>query len=134
MFTLMSCDDGGSNSYAPVYGKMLFNPSVAAPGDSVTVSVEQAQKGYGLESTTYSWSIRYYVETEDGTLRDSIQTFSKHTNYDGTDNGDPTLRFYLPTNCVGRSVAVSLHANFSAYIGNTLFLQASKSGSLPLKD
>ena len=133
-FVLTACgDDGPKESYAPVYGKMLFNPSPAIIGDSVTVTVEQLQKGYGLEKTTYSWSFRYYIQTEDGQQKDTTEVHSSRTNYDGRDNGDPSIRFYVPDNCVGGNINVTLQAEFSGYVGNALFLQASKNGTLSIQ-
>ena len=126
----MSCGDDYTDSYAPVYGKMVFAPTRAILGDSVTVTVEQAQKGHGLEKTTYTWSFKYGYETEDGAVRDTTEVFTQHTNYDGTYDGDPTIRFLVPANCASRNISVSLYATFSGYIGNALFLQANKSGTL----
>lgn len=131
---LTACgDDGPKESYAPVYGKMLFNPNPAVTGDSVTVTVEQLQKGYGLEKTTYSWSFHYYIQNEEGQEKDTTEYLSYRTNYDGRDSSDPSIRFYVPANCVGRHIDVTLQAAFSGYVGNALFLQASKNGTLSIQ-
>lgn len=131
---LAACgDDEPKESYAPVYGKMVFNPTRAVVGDSLTVTVEQLQKGYGLEKTTYTWSFRYYFLTDDGQERDTTEVHSYRTNYDGRDSSDPSIRFYVPDNCVGRTIDVSLQAAFSGYVGNALFLQANKNGAVSIQ-
>lgn len=133
-FALTGCGDDDSESYAPTYGKMVFNPNPAAVGDSVNVVVEQTRKGYGLEKTTYSWTITFGIMEEDGTLRDSVRTITHTTNYDGLDNSDPKVGFTIPSNCVSRNATVSLSATFSGYIGNNLFLKANKTGTLTVTD
>jgi len=130
-----ACSNDDSSSYAPVYGSMTFNPSPATPGDSVTATVEQKSLGYGLEKTTYTWTIKYGVLTEDGVQKDTSLVLTKKTNYDGYENGhdNPSIRFLIPSNCTSRNASVSLSATFSGYIGNTLFCQANKSGTLSIK-
>ena len=131
-FALMACGDDYEESYAPRYGNMQFNPAQATPGDSVTVTVEQAQLGYGLEKTTYTWNIKYGFRTEEGAVKDTIVTIVQKTNYDGYPDGhdNPSARFLVPANCESRFVSVTLNATFSGYIGNALFLAANKSGNL----
>ena len=99
---------------------------------TMTVTVEQAQLGYGLEKTTYTWNIKYGIRTEEGAVKDTIVTIVQKTNYDGYPDGhdNPSARFLVPANCESRFVSVTLNATFSGYIGNALFLAANKSGNL----
>ena len=131
-FALTACGDDYEDSYAPQYGNMVFNPTRATPGDSVKVTVEQARLGHGLEKTTYTWSIKYGFLNEEGAVQDTIVTIVQKTNYDGYPEGhdNPSARFLVPENCESRQVSVTLNATFSGYIGNTLFLSATKGGTL----
>ncbi len=131
IFSLTSCDDDSvPYSAAPRYGKMVFDPAIATPGDSVTVTVEQTQKGVSLISTTYKWTFRYSYEAEPGVVKDTTEVISQHTNYDAMGQADPSVRFLVPDNCESRFVSVTLNATFSGYSGPTLFFQATKSGTL----
>ena len=134
MLALTACDESDVPlSAAPRYGNMVFNPTMATPGDSVTVTVEQAKKGVSLESTNYTWRISYGFETEEGDAKDTIVVLHQHTNYDAAGQADPSVRFLVPSNCSSRFVSVSLLGEFSGYSGPTLFFQATKTGTLSVR-
>ncbi|MCR5820759.1 MAG: hypothetical protein K6F94_07450 [Bacteroidaceae bacterium] len=129
----VACSEKAEDSYPPVYERMTFTPSTAHPGDSVTATVIQSSKGHGLASTDYVWRISYTYLVADMAARDTTVQISQHTNYDGLDNGNPTLKFLVPENCVSSSVTVRLNADFDSYIGYVLYMKQEKSGVLPIR-
>lgn len=126
LLSLSSCEKNDYSSYPPTWKGFQFtcNDQVVNPrtgifaGDVITLTALQDQKGHLINGTTYNWDVIVPVLQEDGLIYKNDTIFSKsiHTNYDGTDNGDPSIKFTIPTNALGQSVVI-----FSAiysYSGN----------------
>ncbi len=108
---LIGCDDGGS-SYPPTYKGFSYWPNPVHPGDSVVITAVQAKKGHYLNAVDYSFSMKITMDIGGETV-DSTLTYSHHTNYDGTDNGDPSWAFLLPQNTRSGSYTCSFNARWS---------------------
>ncbi len=109
---LTACDDS-DESYPPTFKGFSYEPQTVRPGDSLTITAVQAKKGKLLNAVDYSFSMKISV-LEDGETRDSTLSYSYHTNYDGTDNGDPVWKLLLPEETVGgRTYSCSFSARWS---------------------
>ncbi len=84
------------------------------PGDSVTITAVQANKGKYLYTATYGFTMRVNVEM-DGVTQDSTLAYSYATNYDGDGKKDPQWRLKIPDNTVPRSYTCSFTANWKNY-------------------
>ena len=125
----LSCEEEKEEYVHPVFGKMIQEPSKVSPGEMVTLTVSQQQKGNGIEKTTYTWTIKsFHIVPGEGTIKDSV--FTERTNYDGYGKADPVLTFRVPSTCTLGSYKVQLHAQFTGYIGNNLWDEASTWGTL----
>ncbi|MCD8303893.1 MAG: hypothetical protein LUC86_03570 [Prevotellaceae bacterium] len=111
LITLSGCDDS-DGSYPPTYKGFSYEPSTVYAGDSVVITAVQAKKGHYLNATDYSFSMKIYVTVE-GETQDSTLSYSYHTNYDGTDNGNPTWKLLIPDNAVAGSYSCSFSAKWS---------------------
>jgi len=127
---LAACSEKAEDSYAPVYERMTFDPATAHVGDSVTATVIQSSKGHGLAGTDYVWNISYAYLDKNMVAKDTTVQIRKHTNYDGLDDSDPSVKFLVPENCASTTINVRMNASFDAYIGYVPFMKAEKSGSL----
>ncbi len=110
---LASCDDDDEGCYPPTWKGFTYSPSPVHPGDSITITAVQASKGHYLNACDYSFSMKVYVADSNGMTQDSTLTYSYHTNYDGTDNGDPSWGVRLPETTVSGSYTCSFSANWS---------------------
>ncbi len=107
----VGCDDK-EWSYPPTWRGFTYDPSPAHPGDSVLVTAVQAAKGHYLNATDYSFSMTVYVDV-DGVTEEQTLSYSYHTNYDGTDNGDPTWEVLIPENTIDGNYSCSFTATWS---------------------
>ncbi len=116
LMAVNACDNEKSEAYPPTYYGFQYytdspeNKQIVHPGDSVTIVAVQAKKGKYLAGTDYSLSVRFKVENGDSTV-----TSKYHTNYDGTDNSNPTFKIKVPETVVGTSALVSFSARWSNY-------------------
>lgn len=111
--SLTSCQKNDYTSYLPSWkgfqftcnGQEVNYRTGIFAGDKITITALQDQKGRLINGTTYNWSVTAPVLLEDGyTYKDSlIYTVSNHTNYDGIDNGDPSIEFVIPKNALGNA-------------------------------
>lgn len=110
----LNVNNNESLSYPPTWkgfqftrGGIVVNPETDIfAGDRITITALQAQKGHLINATTYSWEVKSHMLLEDGvTYKDSvIYTKTSHSNYDGLDNGDPSITFIAPENNKGQFV------------------------------
>lgn len=114
-FLLTGCSEDKKESYPPTYSGFEYSPIPAHPGDSVTVSIVQAKKGKYLNATSYSLNVRLSYLREGGEQADTTLSIAYKTNYDGTDNGNPTFRFKLPET----TTSDRANCSFSAYWSNS---------------
>ena len=124
---LFSCEEDKEEYVHPIFGKMTQEPNRVSPGEMVTLTVSQQQKGNGIEKTTYTWTIKALVSAE-GSIKDTV--FVERTNYDGFGKADPVLKFRVPSSCLAGSYKVQLRAEYSGYIGNNLWDEGSTWGTL----
>lgn len=124
---LAACDNEKAASLPPVWKGFTYSPSPARPGDSVVVTAVQAKKGKYLNACDYTFSLRIQVQ-ENGTTRDTTLTHSYHTNYDGTDNGNPSWKFLLPAATVSSSASCTFKARWSNSADGTPVSYASTGG------
>lgn len=113
LVSLTSCQKNDYTSYLPSWkgfqftcnGQEVNYRTGIFAGDKITITALQDQKGRLINGTTYNWSVTAPVLLEDGyTYKDSlIYTVSNHTNYDGIDNGDPSIEFVIPKNALGNA-------------------------------
>lgn len=126
MVSLSSCEKKDYSSYPPTWVGFQFTrnnqelnlkkDSIFA-GDIITITAIQDQKGQLINATTYNWNITFNVQQEDGiSYQDSILAKSIHTNYDGTDSGNPSYTFTIPAKAIGNTTA-KFSATY-AYSGN----------------
>ncbi len=108
---LVGCDEGGS-SYPPTYKGFAYQPNPVHPGDSVVITAVQAKKGHLLNAMDYKFSMKISMDIG-GEAVDSTLSYSVHTNYDGTDNGDPKWAFLLPADTRAGSYSCSFSARWS---------------------
>ena len=121
LISLTSCEKKDYSSYPPTWKGFQFtcNGQKVDPktgifaGDEITVTALQDKKGQLINATTYNWTIIIPVEYEEGqTKNDTIVAEPPiHTNYDGTDNGDPSFTFTVPSKAIP---SVQSHITFSA--------------------
>lgn len=124
---LFSCEEDKEEYVHPIFGKMTQEPNPAAPGEMVTLTASQQQKGNGIAGVTYTWTVKELVLV-DGVLKDTV--FTERTNYDGYGKADPVLKFRVPSSCIAGSYKVQLRAEYSGYIGNNLWDEGSTWGTL----
>ncbi len=105
------CGDGGG-SYPPTWKGFACEPPTAHAGDSVRITAVQAKKGKYLNATDYTWRMTVRLDA-DGETRDSTLSHSPHTNYDGTDNGDPVWELRLPEGTLPGGYTCSFSARWS---------------------
>lgn len=108
---LVGCDDT-SASYPPTYKGFSYEPKTVHPGDSVVITAVQAKRGHYLNATDYSFSLTLTIEAN-GETQDSTLSYSRHTNYDGTDNGDPSWALHLPADTRPGSYTCTFRARWS---------------------
>lgn len=108
----VGCSNDSSDCRPPVFQGFRYQPATVCPGDSVFITAVQLEKGHYLNATDYQWKLTVSVE-QDGQVRDSLLTYSHHTNYGGLDSSDPTWRLQLPPNTVPGTYACSFNARWS---------------------
>lgn len=110
--SLTSCEKNDYTSYLPSWkgfqftcnGQEVHYRTGIYAGDKIKITALQDQKGKLINGTTYNWKVTASVLQEDGTTwKDSIYSVSVHTNYDGTDNGDPSIEYTVPARAVGNA-------------------------------
>lgn len=109
-FALAACSEKDDyESYPPTWkgfriekdGQAVTGRTVIKPGDEITVTAVQAQKGHLINATNYYWALSlpvYADNGEDVAGTNCVLEFSSHTNYDGVDNSDPQCKFRIPDN------------------------------------
>ena len=121
LLTTISCQKNDYTSYLPSWKGFEFksNEQVVNPrtgihaGDVITVTALQDQKGRLINATTYNWEVKAQIPNENGVYVDSVfYTLSVHTNYDGTSNADPFIKFTIPPTATG-SGKVSFNASYA---------------------
>jgi hypothetical protein len=130
LVSLSSCEKKDYSSYPPTWKGFLFtrdgyeldlkNKDSIYAGDIITVTAVQDQKGHYINATTYYWDITILVLQKDGfSTKDSVISPTPiHTNYDGTDNGDPSFTFKVPSNALDGSYSKTDFKATYAYSGN----------------
>lgn len=108
-----SCDEEEKGSYPPAFYGFTYSPNPVKPGDSITITAVQAKKGHYLNACDYALNIPLTLEQTDGSLKDTTIVSKYHTNYDGTDNGNPSFKVLIPANTVSRSSYVTFTARWS---------------------
>lgn len=108
IISFSSCEKKDYSSYPPTWEGFRFeingeqvSPTSLRAGDVVKVTAVQKEKGRLINGTDYIWRLSVAVFEEDGVTpaqKDSLVEIRKHTNYDGTDNGDPSCVFTIPVN------------------------------------
>lgn len=113
LVSLTSCEKNDYSSYPPTWKGFQFtrngqevNPRTGIfPGDEITVTALQDQKGHLINATTYTWTVTAPVLSDNGEgyIETTIVTESKHTNYDGYTDGsnDPSITFTIPPKTSG---------------------------------
>lgn len=110
---LVACDEDEKGCYPPVYYGFTYSPNPVRPGDSVTISAIQARKGHYLNACDYRLSVPLEIEEKNGNVKDTTIVSSYHTNYDGTDNGNPTFKILIPANTLSANAYVTFSARWS---------------------
>lgn len=121
--SLTSCEKNDYTSYLPSWKGFQFSSigqevsyrTGIYAGDKIKITALQDQKGRLINGTTYNWTVTAPVLLEDGITwkNDSvIYKTSVHTNYDGTDNGDPSIEFTIPEKAMGNAT-VQFSATYS---------------------
>ncbi|MBO7067412.1 MAG: hypothetical protein J6W52_01860 [Bacteroidaceae bacterium] len=133
LVSLTSCKKNDYSSYPPTWKGFLFtrdgqeiSRNNIYAGDVITVTAVQDEKGHLINATHYYWDIKAPIQLENGNYKDSV-FLSKHikTNYDGEDNGDPSVTFTIPEKALGNAT-VSFRATYN-YSGNGI--QVSDGGN-----
>lgn len=135
---LASCDEKKDySSYPPKWEGFRFErngvkiaPTSLRAGDQITVTAVQKEKGKNIDATNYAWTLALPVYEKDGETvaqEDSIVTYYFHTNYDGTDNGNPRWTFTVPANAVctsylTRTAKIKFVAKYNFY-GNGISIE-----------
>ncbi len=109
---MVACSEDKKECYPPTYYGFTYHPQPATVGNEVTITAVQAKKGQYLNATNYSITMQVTV-LEDGVSKDSTIVSQYDTNYDGTDNGDPTFKIKIPENTISNSTRVSFEAYWS---------------------
>lgn len=121
--SLTSCEKNDYTSYLPSWKGFQFTCNGQEVNyrtgiyaeDKIKITALQDQKGKLINGTTYNWTVTAPVLLEDGITwkEDSVlYKVSNHTNYDGTDNGDPSIEFTIPQNAMGNAI-VKFSATYS---------------------
>lgn len=120
---LCSCgsDDPFSPSskkaYPPTWKGFELRPdrSHIYAGDTVRATACQDMKGHLINATTYTWTLTLdTLNADESASAQYVYQKSVHTNYDGTNDGDPSYTFRMPANAVpnGRAT-ISFAAQYS---------------------
>ena len=135
LVSFISCKKNDYSAYPPTWKGFQFtrdgqavNPRTGIyAGDIVTVTALQDQKGRYIEKTVYTWNVKGTIQLENGSYDENYVFFEDEipTNYDGTDNGDPSIQFTIPQNAIGQAT-VSFKADYR-YYGNGI--QVSDGGT-----
>lgn len=108
-----SCNEEEKGSYPPAYYGFSYSPVPVHPGDSVTITAVQARKGHYLNACDYTLNVPLTLEQADGSLKDTTIVSKYHTNYDGTDNGNPTFKILIPANAIDEKPYVTFSARWN---------------------
>lgn len=117
MCTVVSCEESNNTAYPPTWKGFQLSPdrnSIYAGGE-VTVTACQDEKGHLINATSYTWTLSLDTLNTDGSASGAYElSKTVKTNYDGTDNGDPSYTFRIPANAVpnGRAT-ISFAASYS---------------------
>lgn len=108
-----ACEEEEKGSYPPVYFGFTYSPTPVKPGDSVTISAVQDRKGHYLNACDYTLHVPLGLIDESGTRKDTTIVSNYHTNYDGTDNGNPTFKILIPANTSSTTSYVTFTARWN---------------------
>ena len=131
---ITSCEKKDYSSYPPTWkgfqitrnGQSVNLRRDIYAGDNITITALQEEKGRFIELTFYNWEVKADLQLEDGSINKSVIFEKKDsTNYDGTNNGDPSVQFTIPQNASGQAT-VSFKADYR-YYGNGI--QVSDGGT-----
>ena len=106
-----SCEKKNYDSYPPSWLGFDVPASVQA-GQTITARAVQAEKGRLINATTYKWTL--YVER--ASKKDTLTNIVR-TNYDGTDNSDPTWTITIPADARPGTPATLLFEASYSYSG-----------------
>lgn len=105
-----SCEEKDYSSFPPEWEGFRFErngvkiaPTSVRAGDNIKVTAVQRKKGRLINGTDYKWTLKVPVYEADGVTiadKDSVMTYTFHTNYDGLDSGNPSWTFTVPSNAV----------------------------------
>lgn len=102
LLAFMACEEKNTESYPPTWKGLELSSKTVRSGDSIRATACQDMKGHLINATDYKWTLKVTLVSEDGTTKDIEESKSFHTNYDGTDNGDPSCTFVVPENAAGQ--------------------------------
>ncbi len=109
---MVACSEEEKESFPPTYYGFTYQPKPATVGGEVTITAVQEKKGQYLNGTDYKLSLQVTV-IKDGVSKDSTVVSQYNTNYDGTDNGNPTFKVKIPENTISNTARVSFKASWS---------------------
>ncbi len=109
----ISCDDESDGiSVVPHFSGIVCEPSLPNPGDSITLTAVQDQKGKLINKTSYDWTLKYSYFYDGAATRDTTVTRTITTNYDGISSDDPVAGFWLPAN-IASDLTVTIRAYYN---------------------
>jgi len=117
LFALVACEEKDYSSYPPTWKGFALSSNTVSPGDTLVVTALQDQKGRHIEGTKYTWKLSCSVIDAQGETQPYTYEKTVSTNYDGTDNGDPTFVFHIPDSAVAGRGTINFVAKYS-YYGN----------------
>lgn len=106
-----ACEKNNYDSYPPTWKGFTLNPSRVKAGDSFIVTAVQNEKGHLINATDYRWYLVVYKANND---RDTLDTYSQHTNYDGLSNADPVAKLHVPAGSDPSGMNVKYKVHFQA--------------------
>ena len=135
LFTMASCKKNDYSSYPPTWkgfqfthnGQVVNTRTGIHAGDAITVTALQDEKGHLINACTYHWTVKATIKKEDDTYKDDSLFFAQsiQTNYDYYGGVDPSVKFTIPANAVGRAT-LTFNAEFN-YSGSGI--QVSDGGT-----
>ena len=113
LMTLVSCEKKDYSSYPPTWKGFELSSKTVHPGDSITVTAVQDDKGHLINSTYYTWYLTCNITDGNSTISYTSPKETVHTNYDGTDNGNPSYTLYIPENAAPGNGTIYFTAKYN---------------------
>ena len=120
LFVSVLCSCGSDDpAYPPTWKEESFklqpDRSHIYAGDTVRATACQDMKGHLINGTIYTWTLTLdTLNADESASAQYVYQKSVHTNYDGTNDGNPSYTFRIPVNAVpnGRAT-ISFAAQYS---------------------